>query len=74
MAAQFTLTKLRAPRGLISWMARAISSLPVPVSPSTITVASVGATICAVFSSAWKAGLSPIMLVRFWSRRISSSR
>ena len=34
MAAQFTLTKARAARGQSClWMARAMSSLPVPVSP-----------------------------------------
>ena len=38
-AAQFTATKGLAARGLPRWMARAISSLPVPVSPEISTVA-----------------------------------
>src|SRR6266404_4187930 len=44
IAAQFTLTRLRLRRGLSSWIARAITSLPVPVSPAIKTVAFVGAT------------------------------
>ena len=44
IAAQFKLMKGRFRRGLIRWMARAINSLPVPVSPRINTVASVGAT------------------------------
>jgi hypothetical protein len=32
-AAQFTLIRGRSFRGLLEWMARAMSSLPVPVSP-----------------------------------------
>ncbi len=43
-AAQFTFTSGRSRRGLRSWIARATSSLPVPVSPSTSTVLSVAAT------------------------------
>ena len=38
-------------RGLRSWMARAISSLPVPVSPWISTVESVGATVSTCFST-----------------------
>ena len=45
MAPQFTLTMTASRRRLRVWMARAISSLPVPVSPNTSTVASVAATI-----------------------------
>jgi hypothetical protein len=37
-AAQLTATKMRSLRGPRSWIARATSSLPVPVSPSTRTV------------------------------------
>ena len=37
--------KVRVLRRLVSWTARATSSLPVPVSPSSRTVASVGATV-----------------------------
>ncbi len=43
-AAQLTLTSGRSLRGLRAWIARATSSLPVPVSPRISTVASVGAT------------------------------
>src|SRR5205823_5083760 len=44
MAAQLSLTNVRPLRGLRSCRARAISSLPVPVSPRMSTVESVGAT------------------------------
>src|SRR3989475_12575412 len=43
-AAQLTLTKARCDRRDRLWMARATSSLPVPVSPLTRTLESVGAT------------------------------
>ena len=43
IAAQFTRTNGRSPRRLATWIARATSSLPVPDSPVTSTVASVGA-------------------------------
>jgi hypothetical protein len=45
MAAQLSFTNVRWRRPLRSWMARASSSFPVPVSPSRRTVESVGATI-----------------------------
>ena len=38
MAAQLMAVKLRSPRGLIRWMARASTSLPVPLSPVMSTV------------------------------------
>ena len=44
-AAQFTLTKLRAARSELWWMAPAISSLPVPVSPRMSTVELLLATL-----------------------------
>src|SRR5579863_1754141 len=44
MALQFTRTRGRSLRTLRLWMARAISSFPVPVSPLISTVESVGAT------------------------------
>ena len=47
MAAQFSLMKLRSLRRLMLWMARAIRSLPVPVSPVMRTVESVSATMAA---------------------------
>src|SRR5215831_11732356 len=49
-AAQFTLMKGPRARGDRRWMARASSSLPVPVSPVIKTVASVAAT-CSIVSS-----------------------
>ena len=52
-AAQFTFTITRLPRGLSRWIAWAISSLPVPVSPRTSTVASVGATCSTRRSTFW---------------------
>ena len=50
MAAQFRVMNGSCLRGLILWIARAINSLPVPVSPRIRTVASVGATTstCAI--------------------------
>src|SRR5918995_3543474 len=44
MAEQLISTKALSRRGLMSWIARAASSLPVPVAPVTSTEASVGAT------------------------------
>ena len=43
-AAQLTATNGLPARGLLSWMARATSSLPVPLSPTMSIVAVVGAT------------------------------
>ena len=48
-------------RRLMSWIARASSSLPVPVSPVISTVASVGATRLACASIFSTASLSPTM-------------
>ena len=45
-AAQFTLMKAASLRGLRKWMARAIASLPVPLSPRSSTVAREGAAWC----------------------------
>ena len=53
IAAQFTLTSSRSRRGLASWIARATSSLPVPVSPVMRTVVFVPATI-ATRSIMWR--------------------
>ena len=50
MAAQLTFTNGPSARGLRRWMARAMSSLPVPLSPVMSTDALVGAT----FSISWK--------------------
>src|SRR5258707_1371747 len=48
-------------------MARAISSLPVPVSPSTSTVESVGATRSTSASTDSSAGLSPMISSNLFS-------
>ena len=45
IAAQLTLTKARSALADFLWIARATSSLPVPVSPVIKTVESVGATL-----------------------------
>ena len=44
MAEQLTAKNGRSARPECWWIARAMSSLPVPLSPSTSTVAEVGAT------------------------------
>ena len=63
MAAQLTATK-GAPRRLpCSWMARATSSLPVPVSPVTSTVASLSTRRPMVFCTWRRASLLP---TRVW--------
>ena len=49
-AAELTAQKTRLLRPLPRWMARPISSLPVPVSPVTSTVLSVAETRCTIFS------------------------
>ena len=61
IAPQFTRTNGPAARAERSWMARAISSLPVPVSPRISTVASVGATRATRASTRRSAGDSPTM-------------
>ena len=56
-AAQLSLISGLAARRLWEWIARAISSLPVPVSPVMSTVASVGATRLTLSSTASSAGI-----------------
>jgi hypothetical protein len=58
-AAQFALTKGRAPRGDRRWIARATSSSPVPVSPVISTVESVRATFATRASTGCSAGDVP---------------
>jgi hypothetical protein len=58
-AAQFTLTKVREARSDLRCMARAISSLPVPVSPVMRTVESLGATLEMRERTPFKAGEVP---------------
>ena len=59
IAAQFTLTKACLARADRLWIALAISSLPVPVSPVIKTVESVGATFDTRDNTARKAGEVP---------------
>src|SRR5580698_958456 len=60
MAAQLNLTKVRCLRWLRMWTARETSSLPVPVSPSSKTVESVGATVHTCSFTRRIASLEPI--------------
>jgi len=60
IAPQLTAMNGRSVRGLAEWMARATSSLPVPLSPVIKIVASVTATFstsCPIF---WMSACSPI--------------
>ena len=61
MAAQFTFTKDRLAREERRCSARATSSLPVPLSPVTSTVAGVGATFSSCAKSRAIGALSPII-------------
>ena len=62
------------PPGLSSCRARAMSSLPVPVSPRMSTVEPVGATVSTCFSTRRRAALSPTISPKLCSVRTSSSR
>ena len=73
-AAQLILISGLSLRLLAEWMARAISSLPVPVSPVISTEASVGATLRTLSSTPWRAGLWPMSSSKLWAALISSSR
>ena len=61
MAAQLTLAKLWFLRLLQLWIARAMSSLPVPVSPSSSTVESPSATCSTICSTLRSAELWPMI-------------
>ena len=67
MAAQLTRTIARPCRGPRSWISVATSSLPVPVSPSSSTVASVAATCSICSRTRSMAGLRPT--TRVWPSR-----
>ena len=56
IAVQFTATKGRSRRGERRWIARATSSLPVPVSPRRSTVASASATCSTIANTSRIAG------------------
>ena len=74
IAAQLIFTNVRSRRGLRLWMARAKSSLPVPVSPRSSTVVPAGAASSTCPSARFNAALSPIISSKLNSLRISSSR
>ena len=59
MAAQLTFTKGLSARLLCRWMARAMSSLPVPLSPVMRTRPPVGATFAMICFTSRMAALSP---------------
>ena len=71
-ALQLTLMNGLSARLLVEWMARAISSFPVPVSPVMSTEASVGATRRTSSSTADSAGLLPMIASKLWVALISS--
>jgi len=62
MAAQLIATNGPLPRGLLRWIARATSSLPVPDSPCSRTVAEADATWAMVSRTLRMAGLVPMRL------------
>jgi hypothetical protein len=61
-----------AERGLTSWTARAINSLPVPVSPLINTELSVGPTCSTIRSTSCRAGLAPMIPVNCDAERTSA--
>src|SRR6476619_68614 len=65
MAEQLISTKALSQRGLMSWIARAASSLPVPVAPVMSTEASVGATRWITEKSFFITGDSPMRVGDF---------
>ena len=73
-AAQLTLTITWLRRGLSRWMAWAMSSLPVPVSPRTSTEESVGATCSTRRSTFRMAALCPVTSPCGWTTLISALR
>ena len=72
--AQLTLIKGLSARLLAEWMARAISSLPVPVSPRISVVASVGATRRTLSSTPSSPVLAPMISSKLCAALISSRR
>jgi hypothetical protein len=72
IAAQFSFTNAFSLRRPSLWIARATSSLPVPVSPRISTPESVGATTDTMLNAVFNAWLSPTISPN--SARISSSR
>jgi hypothetical protein len=77
-AEQFSATNGRRARSERSWIARATSSLPVPVSPTMSTVARVGATRSTMSNMRRMAGVRPTMAssppAEVWRLRCATSR
>ena len=74
IAAQLTLTKARAARFDRLWIARAMSSFPVPVSPVMSTVESIGATFETCDSTVRRGGEAPTISSNIDVLSISSRR
>ena len=74
IAPQFTFTSGRCLRLLWLWMARAINSLPDPVSPNIRTVESVGATVSILRKTSRRMELFPTISSKLCSLRISSCK
>ena len=71
IAAQFTCTKRSRLRRLLRWIDRATSSLPAPLSPSSSTVALVGAARLIASQIRRSAALSPTIWCRASTARFS---
>ncbi len=74
MAAQLTAWNISVVRGLWLWMARAISSLPVPDSPRMSTVEFERATLRIIFLTASISGEAEMISWSSASRRASARR
>ena len=74
IAPQLTVTSDPPPLGLRWWMARAMSSFPVPVSPVMSTVESVGATCRTCPSNSSSGALRPTISSNPWCCFTSSRR
>ncbi len=72
IAAQLTRMNARAERFDRLWIARAINSFPVPVSPETRTVESVGATFATCANTLRSAAEDPTISSNIEERSISS--
>ncbi len=73
IAAQLSLINGWSSRSLFSWMLVATNSLPVPLSPKTRTVESVGDTFLIKLNKPRIARLSPIILGKKWRASIRLS-
>ena len=64
IAAQLTATNGPVARGLFAWIARAISSLPVPLGPATSTLEAYGATRSICVRARWTQEETPTSVAR----------